>query len=77
MASLVHIRIDPDMRKEIKKVVKENLFSNESEFIRDSVRKNLEIYEKISLLRSLKNSLPREKAKKKGKSDLFREFGIE
>jgi len=65
------------MRKEIQRAVKENRFSSESEFIRDSVRKNLEVYEKIRLLRSLKNSLPRDKMKKKGKSDLFREFGLE
>ena len=73
----MHIRLDPKMRKSMSAIVKQQYFTNESEFIRDSIRKNLEIYEKIQLLASLRGSVARRK-KPPGPvpSDVFREFGI-
>jgi len=76
MAEMIHIRINEKIRKEMKKVVKNNLFSNESEFIRDAIRNNIEKYKKIKLLEKFKNQLD-EKPSKKTTSNVFREFGIE
>ena len=79
MAELIHLRIDSKIRKQMKETVKENLFSNESEFIRDSIRKNLENYEKMKTLKKIQNTIPERKNKpnKKTSSELFREIGLE
>lgn len=54
---MVHLRLDEKMRKEIRKAVDENLFSNETEFIRDSIRRNIELYKKIQIIHSLRGSV--------------------
>ncbi|MBW2998274.1 ribbon-helix-helix domain-containing protein [Candidatus Woesearchaeota archaeon] len=76
MNEMVHLRIDNKLRREIKIMVKNNLFSNESEFIRDSIRKNLEQYQKIKLLEKFQNKLD-QKPTKKSNLNIFRQFGIE
>lgn len=74
---MVHLRLDPKMRSEIKRIVKENTFSNETEFIKESIRSNLEYYRKLAILHSFKNSVPQTRKKIKSSSDIFRDFGIE
>lgn len=76
MADMIHLRLEKKIREEIKKAVKNNLFSNESEFIRDSIRKNIETYRKIKTLETLKSSMKNGKGIGKP-SDVFGEFGIE
>lgn len=76
MAEMIHIRLDEKIRKEMKQVVKNNIFSNESEFIRDAIRNNIEKYKKIKLLENFRNQLD-EKPTKSTTSNVFREFGIE
>ncbi|MFA5797622.1 MAG: hypothetical protein WC916_06350 [Candidatus Woesearchaeota archaeon] len=76
MNDLVHIRLDTKMRNEIARTIKHTMHANESEFIRDALRKQLETYQKIELLTSLKNTLPRGKGNAT-RSQLFREFGLE
>ncbi|MGV8168976.1 MAG: hypothetical protein ACP5N3_02875 [Candidatus Nanoarchaeia archaeon] len=77
MGELVHLRLDAKMRSEIKSIVKENLFSNETEFIRDSIRKNIELYRKVQAIKALKGSLAEKRGKGLKKSEVFRAFGIE
>ena len=45
MGDLIHLRIDKKMKKEIEQVLKDELFSNMTEFIKDSIRKNIEGYQ--------------------------------
>jgi Arc/MetJ-type ribon-helix-helix transcriptional regulator len=78
MGELVHIRLDPKMRLEIKKIVAENMFSTESEFIKESIRAKIEIYRKIRILDSLRGSLkPSKNHKKIPISEVFRAAGLE
>ncbi len=77
MGDLVHIRLDAKMRKEIKQAVKDTMFSSESEFIRDAIRRNIENYKKIRILESFRNTVPQRNSKAKIPSDIFREFGLE
>ncbi|MDD9953883.1 MAG: hypothetical protein OXR66_06120 [Candidatus Woesearchaeota archaeon] len=76
MSELVHLRLAKKTRENIKKVVHLNQFATESEFIRDAIRKSLETYQKIELLKSLRHSAPRG-GEEKPTLDVFREFGIE
>ena len=77
MAELVHLRLEEKMRSEIKDIVSNNMFKNESEFIRAALRNEIEKYRKIQLLNSLRNSIPEKKGKRIPKSDIFRAFGLE
>ena len=77
MGEMVHIRLDEKMRAEIKKIVKENMFSNEAEFIRDSLRNNIETYRKIRIINSLRNKFEPGTGTKLKKSEVFRAFGLE
>jgi Arc/MetJ-type ribon-helix-helix transcriptional regulator len=78
MNEMIHLRLDEKMRREIRKTIDENLFSNESEFIRDSIRRNIELYQKIMILKSLRGSVKkRRNFKGIPPSDIFREFGLE
>lgn len=75
---MVHLRLDEKMRKEIRKAVDENLFSNETEFIRDSIRRNIELYKKIQIIHSLRGSVKKSKTPSKIPiSDVFRAVGLE
>ena len=78
MGEMVHIRLDAKMRNEIKNIVKDNMFSNETEFIRDSLRSSIETYRKIQILNSMRNKfeIAKNPAKLK-KSEVFRAFGLE
>jgi Arc/MetJ-type ribon-helix-helix transcriptional regulator len=77
MGELVHLRLDSKMRAEIKSVVKENLFANETEFIRESVRRNIELYKKLQVIHALRGSLTMKKGKGLNSSEVFRAFGLE
>jgi Arc/MetJ-type ribon-helix-helix transcriptional regulator len=78
MNEMVHLRLEPKIRNEIKKIVKDNMFSNESEFIRDSIRRNLENYRKIQLLDSMRGTLkPSKNPTKLKRSEVFRALGLE
>lgn len=77
MGELIHIRLDPKMRKAIKEVLKTHHYASESEFVRASVRKSLESYERERLLRQWQGSVPRRKTPPgPPPSDVFREFGL-
>ena len=41
---LTHIRLDSKMEQAIREIVKNELYSNKSEFIRDAIRKSVEEY---------------------------------
>lgn len=78
MADLIHLRLDPKMRRAVKRVVQERYFSTESEFIRDSIRKNLDTYERVQALRQLQGTVPRRKTPGEpiADSEIFRAFGL-
>jgi len=76
MSELVHLRLDEKMRAAIRATVAREQFGSESEFIRDAIRKNVEIYEKIETLRKMQHSLKRRTDKPKPGSDVFREAGL-
>ena len=87
MGELVHVRLEPRMREAIRSVVADEHFTSETEFIRDSIRKNLETYERIQGIKRLKGtSKPLSKAEQRlreerlatmSSSDLFRAFGFD
>lgn len=76
MTELIHLRLETKLRKEIKKIVTSEMFANESEFIRNAIRENIEKYKKIKLLEAFRNTLP-EKPTKKISSNIFRDIGLE
>jgi len=87
MGELLHIRLDPKMRKAIREVVKEEHYASESGFLRDLIRQNLTANARIRVLRSLQGSVkpftPRQQAARAKKaanmssSELFRAFGLD
>lgn len=75
MSELVHLRIDGKTRIAMQRVVATEHFASESEFIRDAIRKNLELYEK---LKALQGSVKKGNYKQLPASeDLFRRLGLE
>ncbi len=75
MSELVHLRIDGKTRIAMQRVVATEHFASESEFIRDAIRKNLELYEK---LKALQGSVKKGNYKQLPASeDIFRHFGLE
>jgi Arc/MetJ-type ribon-helix-helix transcriptional regulator len=74
---MVHLRLDPKMRLEMKNIVKDNMFSNETEFIKDAIRRNIELYRKIQILHSLRGSVKMKKSEGLKHSEVFRAFGLE
>lgn len=77
MTEMVHLRLESKMRTEIKKAVKNNLFSSESDFIRNAIRKELELYQKIEILDKMRGSLKPYKGKPIPRSEVFRAVGLE
>ncbi|MGV8141041.1 MAG: hypothetical protein ACP5NW_01215 [Candidatus Woesearchaeota archaeon] len=78
MGEMVHLRLDSKMRAEMKIIIKENLFSNETEFIKDSIRRNIELHKKIQIIHSLRGSGRGTKNPKQiPKSEVFRALGLE
>jgi Arc/MetJ-type ribon-helix-helix transcriptional regulator len=75
---MVHLRLDPKMRIEIKKIVRDDLFKDESEFIRDAIRRNIELHRKIQLLKSMQGKLkPSKNPTKISLSEAFKAVGLE
>ena len=75
---MVHLRLDSKMRAEMKIMVKESLFSNETEFIKDAIRRNIELHRKIQIIHSLRGSAKKIKNPPKLKlSEAFRAMGLE
>jgi Arc/MetJ-type ribon-helix-helix transcriptional regulator len=54
---LVNFRFEPNLLKEIDKVIKEGLYSNRTEFIKTAVRNELSDYQKKKLIKSLHSKL--------------------
>jgi len=90
MGELVHLRLGTKLKKEINDIVKTGLFSNMTEFIRDSIRKNIEEYEKKRAIRGLERlrgkgrlltkeeqKRAKEELKKMSPSELFRSVGLD
>lgn len=90
MGELVHLRLEKRMKNEINNIIKIGLFSNMTEFIRDSIRKNIEEYEKQRAVRGLEllrgkgrllTKAEQKKAiaelKKLSPSELFRKYGFD
>ncbi len=79
MGDLIHIRIDEAVRKEIAVVIKKSgLYSSESEFVRDAIRKNIDFTTKAIALKALMHSIRPDtyEVDNKTASELFREFGL-
>ncbi|NQV09226.1 hypothetical protein HQ529_05220 [Candidatus Woesearchaeota archaeon] len=89
MGELVHLRLEKNLRKQIKGIVNTGLFSNMTEFVRDSIRKNIEDYHRKLVLMKIKDLqysakalTEKEKREKRNEletissSDLFRKFGF-
>ncbi len=90
MGELVHLRIDKKMKLGIQAAISNGLFGNMTEFIRDSIRKNIEDYERKNALIGLEKLRGRAKElsaeqKKAAKneleklppSELFRKLGLD
>lgn len=90
MGELLHLRLEKNLKKQIKDIVDTGLFSNMTEFIRDSVRKNIEDYNKklvLMKIRTLQYSAKpltkkekqkrEEELKKMTALDLFRQFDLD
>ncbi len=57
MSELTPIRIDKSSKDEIRILVKRGYFSTMTEFVKDSIRKNLEEYRKKQVLKALSDNL--------------------
>ena len=91
MGDLVHLRLEKEMKDRISSVVKIGLFSNMTEFIRDSIRKNIDYFEKkraihgLAMLRGNAHLLSKSEQanvrnqlkKLNSSSDLFRKLGLD
>jgi len=90
MGELVHLRLEKKLRNEIKLITNSGLFSNMTEFVRDSIRKNIEEYNKKLVLMkirglqySAKSLSEKEKQQRRtnlknmSNSQLFRQFGLD
>lgn len=53
MAQLTPIRIEKQLKEEIKVLIHQGYFSTMTEFVKDSIRKNLENYRKQEALKAL------------------------
>jgi Arc/MetJ-type ribon-helix-helix transcriptional regulator len=53
MAELTPIRIEKQLKSEIKQLIAQGYFSTLTEFVKDSIRKNLENYRKQQALKAL------------------------
>jgi Arc/MetJ-type ribon-helix-helix transcriptional regulator len=89
MGELVHLRLEKELKQRINEIVGTGLFANMTEFIRDSIRKNIEEYEKQRAIRGLellrgKGHLLTKEEQKKAKAELkkmtpeelFRKYGL-
>ena len=78
MGELVHLRLEKKMRNEIKQAVNNSLYSSESDFIRNAIRKELELQKKIDILYKMRGTLkPTKNPKYIPRSELFRAVGLE
>lgn len=78
MSDLVHLRLDSKTRKAVQHIVAVEHFASESDFIRDAIRKNIELYDKLVALKALQGSIQRGNYKPLPASeDIFRHFGLE
>lgn len=78
MNEMVHLRLDPKMRAEIRTFLGDDFYGSETEFIKDSIRRNLELYRKIKVIHSLRGSCKRVKNPKSiPRSEVFRALGLE
>jgi Arc/MetJ-type ribon-helix-helix transcriptional regulator len=68
MNDLIHTRLEPGIKDEINKIVKEHYFSSTSEFVKESIRKNLEEYRKKSVIREFEKHFASQPDKKLRKS---------
>lgn len=79
----MHIRLEKKMISQIKETVDHGLFANQTEFIRDAIRKSLETYEKHAAIQGLlklkgnARRISRKKIQSKELSHLFRKFGLD
>jgi len=91
MAELTPIRIETQLKAEIKELIEEGYFTTITEFVKESIRKNLEEYRKQQALKGLakmKGSLKgikrltrEERAKAADealayKGDIFKDLGL-
>ena len=75
---MVHLRLDPKMRAEMKTFLGEDFYGSETEFIKDSIRKNIELYRKIKVIHSLRGSGKRVKNPPNiPLSEVFKAIGLE
>jgi Arc/MetJ-type ribon-helix-helix transcriptional regulator len=75
---MVHLRLDPKMRAEIKNFLGDDFFGSETEFIKDAIRRNIELYRKIQVIHSLRGSAKKIKNPPNiPLSEVFRAVGLE
>jgi Arc/MetJ-type ribon-helix-helix transcriptional regulator len=90
MGELVHLRLEKKLKTRMNEIVKTGMFANMTEFIRDSIRKNIEEYEKQRAIRGLEalrgkgrlltkteQKKAKEKLKKMTPSEIFRSVGLD
>jgi Arc/MetJ-type ribon-helix-helix transcriptional regulator len=90
MNELIHLRIEPNIKKEILEITENNNFSSVSEFVKDAIRKSIEDYKKKIALQKISEHLgayPDKKLKLKMKKeaanealaykgDIFKDLGL-
>lgn len=57
MSELTPLRIDKSSKEEIRILIKRGYFSTITEFVKDSIRKNLEEYRKQQVIKALSDNL--------------------
>ena len=71
---LTHIRLEKRMDDAISEVLPNTFFKNKSEFIRDSIRKNLEYYSVLARIEKFKGSSNGFVPSRLQREEYFKEF---
>jgi Arc/MetJ-type ribon-helix-helix transcriptional regulator len=57
MAEMTHLRLEKELKKQIKEFIDLGLFSNMTEFIKDAIRKNIDEYNRRIIIRRLRENV--------------------
>ena len=71
---LTHLRLEKKMDDAISEILPNTFFKNKSEFIRDSIRKNLEYYSVFAKLEKIKGSSKGFAPSLSQRQEYFKEF---
>jgi Arc/MetJ-type ribon-helix-helix transcriptional regulator len=57
MSEMTHLRLEKELKEQIKEFVEMGLFSNITEFVRDAIRRNIDEYNKRIVITRLRKNM--------------------